>query len=808
MANVAQIEIQVDDSNAGAAVQRLNQKVQELDPAFRRVGESAYKSGEQIGMHYQKALASVEILRSSLGVRLPRALERVVARSELAGAALRAAFSVTAISFAIPVIESVGTTLVHVTEKAYALVEAMHGLTAAEQAAVGADHAQNSSKASLAKSVLDYQRALEAAGKSGTQLARLQVGWAKADVASQQAIVDRLQKQRDKLAGAAGQTVNVPTGTGGLFVTEFTDAAVAAQAKLKALDNQLDDAKLRLNVLKTASVKAGEALDKIGTASQQAGVRHLADAYARLKKTAGDTDVFLNQTIQQLAVLPGNQADVLTGFIDANQQAAAAGNAALAKQMNQTLDQLAKQSSSATARSTSNALDKFTYAVDSMRSRIQSFFQEITSGNIGQAFLRLFEGMIAKMVATWIVGMEGMRAATRSAYGVGGGLGSPGLGSGGMGGILGSLLGSGTSSGGATASSAFGFNSGLSSSAWTDLTGLPAPGSMGAAGSLASMVLPLSAGAGAGAASTVLPAGASTGSTVAAGGLLGAGGTLAKLFPHGLSIGGVSIGGAGLALMGAGLGVSGFMSLLNGGNTAAGALETIGGAALTGFSIGGPIGAVVGGIVGAIGSFFGWLFGSGKKKREREQLAQQLQDALKQVEDNYNLYQTDYSTARNQMEQLRQQYAQSEAKIGGSESKYVDPYVDKAINDINSTEAERLQRAALVFGPAQFRTGGFVSSSLAAVGPLPLLPSSLHFASGGAVPAILHAGEFVMRPEAVAKIGRPNLEQMNAGTIGDGKVEVHMHFPGVYDARGFEQTLLKNTRGIRMALRRIQTEGG
>ncbi len=41
--------------------------------------------------------------------------------------------------------------------------------------------------------------------------------------------------------------------------------------------------------------------------------------------------------------------------------------------------------------------------------------------------------------------------------------------------------------------------------------------------------------------------------------------------------------------------------------------------------------------------------------------------------------------------------------------------------------------------------------------------SAMRFAGGGAVPAILHEGEYVMRPEAVSRIGAGNLHHMNYG---------------------------------------------
>jgi len=80
-----------------------------------------------------------------------------------------------------------------------------------------------------------------------------------------------------------------------------------------------------------------------------------------------------------------------------------------------------------------------------------------------------------------------------------------------------------------------------------------------------------------------------------------------------------------------------------------------------------------------------------------------------------------------------------------------------------------------LFWPAQFRVGGFVDGGGGAI-PSWFASSAMHFAGGGAVPAILHEGEFVMRKEAVNIIGRENLANMNAGGGSGGSGgDVHFH---------------------------------
>jgi gas vesicle protein len=409
---------------------------------------------------------------------------------------------------------------------------------------------------------------------------------------------------------------------------------------------------------------------------------------------------------------------------------------------------------------------EFAHMRDQLAGDLQSLFDDITSGNIGHRFLKEFEKMVFQMVATWMLSMKAMQGASSQTMGTG------------AGGILDTIFGGifGGRSGGSVRTPPF-VAPGMSIDSGSGLFNLPRRDISG--------IPDLSA---------VLPAGASTvgaGGSAAVGGAAGGalGGLLAKIFPYGLSIGRAKVSGAALGMLGATLGIDGFTRLLRGGSGPLGALETIGGATLTGFAIGGPLGAGIGAIVGGISALFGWLFGSGKKKRARQQLSDQLREQLSKIEDECNFYKLDYSGARDQVEQLRQQFADAEQKVGGSQRDWVDPWVDKTIREMNSTETERMRRAAISFGPAQFRLGGFVSPSLAASGAIPLLPDSLHFGSGGAVPAVLHAGEYVLRPEAVSQIGRPRLDRMNAGSSGDGDGGVHYHFAAgsvsMIDAKSF-----------------------
>jgi len=293
--------------------------------------------------------------------------------------------------------------------------------------------------------------------------------------------------------------------------------------------------------------------------------------------------------------------------------------------------------------------------------------------------------------------------------------------------------------------------------------------------------LGLSAGGGAASSGLGLPAGAGPGGAAGAIGSLGGplAGLLGKIFPHGA--GGIS--GSTLGTLGIGLGIDG---LIRGGWL--GALETAGGGALTGFAIAGPIGALVGGIIGGIAGVVRWLFGGNKKKKQADALEAQLAVDIKTVMDSYDLFQTDYNGTISSLETLRTNYTAQFKKIGGIHRQIVesDALLNTAEEQVKATQAERNRRAGLAFGPAEFRVGGFVGPGLGGPAPAWFAGTAMHFAGGGAVPAILHEGEYVMRPEAVSRWGRGKLESMNSG--GGGDTHVHLQINAI-DARSFESFL-------------------
>ncbi len=174
-------------------------------------------------------------------------------------------------------------------------------------------------------------------------------------------------------------------------------------------------------------------------------------------------------------------------------------------------------------------------------------------------------------------------------------------------------------------------------------------------------------------------------------------------------------------------------------------------------AIGGPIGALIGGAVGLLGGIFGGLLGGAQRRAQAEAYYQkQVEPALAKVLDDYNLHQSDFATTLANLVSLQDQARQALGALKGEGSDVfknrVQKDIQKDLDQITTTEAERQRRAALTFGPPQFQEGGYIA---------PELPRT----STGGILAELHPHEFVSTAAATA-LHRPELEAWNAGAAG------------------------------------------
>ena len=880
MGAVASITIIVDDKGAVRALNNVTGATEKMSPAFQKAGSMGNLLTTSLVRNHEKARESVQLLANTIGVQLPRSLEKVIAAAPGLSGAMNIAFSGAVVAaFALQIIR-----LVNNFDSVQLAIE-----KAGLEFAIFGDRLRTwlglqSAGAAMEQTIINQQKLLLPLLDKGLQLRNqaalsgLQGFAALAEAAKQERADIELTAQKQSAAALEqfGHTKNFAYAE--ILINSAKNEAIVASEKHTAaeriaLARQIHDQTRQLQ--NQAKLSALTGIDQIREKERQ----DVEENRILLARKGADGEVFDAQKLaaeqitdnqiikmQHDAAAQGQQAILqaeaagLAGQAQLDAQRLAELQSVSMKEQQQhielTEERLAidlqyKNKSVELARQRAGELQQleaetaiamlppwqradaqivadaekrvrdiqylmaqdknfeatgareialvwqqaFAQMRDSLAQNLESLFDDITSGNIGKRFLDQFKHLVFQMIASWMLGLNQMRSASQGAFGGGGG----GI----LGAIFGSLLGinfggggggvpgvsdpgfgipipgiaglgggggsSASSGGGGLLGSLFGGlfgGSSSSSSSSAALASLPTALTSSQSGAL-NLLGGSSLSAGGGAAGAILPAGASA----AVGGGKGFSGMLSRIG----GLGGVF----GLLAMGG-------MSLLGTNNRA---LQGLGG-----FLTGGAIGSLVamssiGASLGALGAFLGpigavvgllaGLFLHGSTRKARLKIEADIKAQAQKIEDSYNAHQLDYDPAVSQLEQLRQQGVDALRQAGvkdisRSRVGHVDHWIDKAETEMKATEADRARRLAVAFGPAQFRVGGFVSPNLAQGYPALFGASAMHFAGGGAVPAILHAGEFVMRPEAVRQIGRGNLEAMNAGG-GGGGVHIHLH---------------------------------
>lgn len=865
MAATASITIVVDDQQATQAFRNVNAEAAKLGPAMQPVQKISDSTFSSMEGGAKKARESAALLSEEMGIRLPRALRGVLAESSLIGPALNAAFSGLAvgglIAAAATALMSLAETISSVKNSAIESARAIQkealdaelsllesGLAKQQELRIRTETAGANELQKLDAKYHAERQALIQEELKAEEQARLTGETDVVTLANNNLLqLDKayaaekkqlLLKEADDVREAKDAEVAVSKKGSALILA---DAQVAldrinaaehqgtmlhadAEARRALLHAQTDEKILQFD---KDTIERSRALDAEGNrallqaeASTYGGRQQIEAEYLvklneiterevtetlALKKQGINREVDLDDLRlaakmdynRKLLDLERQRADeelqietaasiaMLPPWQRADAQIVADANARIQKiREMEAKDATFRERGE---REVSAVIQKeWAERVDNMASQLESLYNDITSGGIGKFFLDQFKKMIFRMVAEWALGMNQMRAASQQSMGSGGGILGAIFGSLGLGGIFGG--GGSNAQGGAGPTG--GIPSDVPASNIGDVLG-PIIGNVG-----------LSAGQGS------VPGGVLPSGSTAGGGSSGFAGLMGKLFsPSQIAM----------------LGATGGLALLQNGykrGGALGVLESIGGGFMTGasigFMLGGPfgagIGAFVGTIAGAISGLVGAIFGHSTKKA-RLAIEANIKAQAQAIEDGYNLFQIDWSSSRSQLEALRQQGVDALKQAGvkdidRSRVGHVDHWIDKAEKEIDATQAERNARSALTFGPAQFRVGGFVGSGGGGAVPSWFAASAMHFAGGGAVPAFLHPGEYVMRPEAVSAIGRGNLERMNAGGGAGG--DTHLHFEiNAIDAKSFDSYLANGgMKSIAKAWHRARMEGG
>lgn len=835
MPAVAQIMIEVDDSGAVTAFKAIGDAGAKIGPSI----QSAQPALTNLSKGTNDARESAALLSEEFGVNMPRALRNILATTPGVSKALSAAFTGFAVAGFIELVKSAVDQLTGFSEQLDMLKKQNDALTesvaAANKTLIGPQNLAQVNKQILQTTnyIGQLNQALGLTGDAiGDSLTR---GMTKFNPAAAE-LVDTLDKQKtllNDLYGEQAKLIDEEKRTDPIAVLQQQNAArEAGLVGIQAI-NQAETDQVRLIKANVAANVTTETVGQAqitaahakGAADRKAYMQQEYDATRQAAFAAIDsglqgealleaqftqtTDVLKTELDRRLIDQENYNERVrsasLTLFNDqiklARQQsdeiASANSEAAVAmvppwersyaqiqadtqtrlRQIQQELDDTKITSTQAAQLAADAWQVNFARTRDQLASDMENFFDEITSGNIGQAFKKMFEDLVFQMVATWILGMNSMRSAASTGFG------------GGPTGILGALFGlGGSGSGGVGGTPPFlgDLSGGIPTAGVGDLAGLGLLSGLGGfsgsgafggdVGELPTSIpgLGLSAGLGV-TAGGVLPSGSATG---------GLAGILSKIFPNGASIGGLNISGAGLAALGIPLAINGIQ---RGGIL--GALEGAGGGALTGFAIGGPIGAGIGAIIGALASLIGGLFGPHTGDTARIQVMEPFLASVKQITDSYDVFQTDYNTGISELETLRTNSLAALKKIGGKQVKgnsaAVNSDTDAAEKHLTDTEAQRAARSQIAFGPPQFETGGYVHPGLAQTPSAAWRAGSMHFSTGGEVPAILHAGEYVLNSAATRRIGLGALAAMNSGSgAGGGTLIIN-----AIDSKSFDRYL-------------------
>lgn len=212
---------------------------------------------------------------------------------------------------------------------------------------------------------------------------------------------------------------------------------------------------------------------------------------------------------------------------------------------------------------------------------------------------------------------------------------------------------------------------------------------------------------------------------------------------------------AGLTIPGGLLASGGLLGVVAGYQTGSRVLGALGGAAI-GFAVGGPIGAAI----GAIAGFFAGLFGRSKKKRQAARIAEQGFAEMRRIVEQFKKFEVDFDTALSAVnatwEQMQTAWRQLGKSIFNRSVRGRQPEFNMIVSELKQIQQAREARAKLIesLPIPEFQLGGFVpgafSRQLSAIST-----------GQGKILAYLHAGEFVLRRQAVQALGRSNLEQLN-----------------------------------------------
>jgi hypothetical protein len=814
MSTAIQIEVLLDDKGVVRGVQNVNSQFDKLGTGASAGTKKAVEGFNKMTEAQKKSHESLQLISGALGIQIPRDVEKVISKMPGLSSALSVGFNAAAI---LGVAASIGEIGLHLDEVKAKAEKAGRAMLSVFNSGIRRDE-QELEAQRLFRPVQDQvealHRAAEIAGKEG-------FGAITAQLKASNEQLDSMAKKfkediEDKYGFDSGTTRGLEARLSRKVqeMKAFNDITAAAESGKLSRANS-DATRQILNQSALGQTQGYDAINlglsqKLGEISIQGnrGLIGSGDVSARSNAALRDALYQRRELIHQnseqtkreeeaaaVASLPEYARATASIEVQYRQRSRELedqyGRSLISQQDYDRRSVSLEKERDAQIRDANLALGR------DIGQQLSSIYDDITSGNIGKRIRKEFQDLFFHILGDWLATIDGMRKASAGYNGQGGLLGAM------LAGVLG--VGGGTVPGSTTGGtppfiSNFSDSGGDLSSVGIGIPGTTSVGGASSSGGRAGGILSglLSAGSLQKLAPIALLGGLQLGlkggnSALVAGGLIGALG-LGALYGKNAALTTAVAPFAGLlgplagGLVGFGLGTSH--------GPLAGTLGGAGSGALVGLLAAGPIGAAIGAIVGGLTGLFSGIFGGKPSKHSQadKYLKANVLPLIAQELTSFKGFSTDYTTAINDLEQLKSQsYDAMKSQFGSDATndewgRYIVPAIKQAEDQINADQAERNRRGSLFFGPPQFASGG-----------------QFRIGSGGQGLAILDDGEVVMSRRAVRTFGASTLLAMNRGGGGGGVggVQINLRSDSV------DERWLNNGGAVQIAraIQRARMEG-
>ena len=436
MAATATIVIELDDRGVLTGFQQIGTETRRVEGAFQKVGQRGNVVMTELSHQQQRARDATSLLARTLGVEVPRQLERVVAQSRLVGPALATAFNVSvALAF--------GAAIVALLARLGGALGLFDSFRRQAELTRIATEGIVSAIGNLPETV-DLDRQIN----SATQVIII--------------LEERLKKTREALTNVAA-IASDPRLLDFEAARRSLPTLLETERKLKALLDTIHKTRQGLQDLRAQRDPMGELKRQLGELDPdlEKFLTNILDLSKKTKEELPEASILAESVIAQLGLSAKEYAGIVAGVAERNASAwqqilrdtqtaqdvlfgvGSQGfdllmQGAVVKKAEEDWQKFTEMMGTATEEAADRVTVDFDRIalehqrmVDQMAFELERWFDDFR--NIGDFFSRLWKRIVAQMVAQWILGLDTMRGASA------GGLGGGGI----FGGILGRIFGGG-----------------------------------------------------------------------------------------------------------------------------------------------------------------------------------------------------------------------------------------------------------------------------------------------------------------------------------------------------------------------------